>query len=386
MDAKQLVVGYRFGWQHALHAADDADDDNQRLIALVARELTQIKSGRYFFDICAASLLSADLETMTPANVVLIVSPELLLCQSHIERLKNLRKLGFCVALRGADLAFVSQGLSVLVGIDYLFIAIDDPQFKEISAWFRFNYPAAHVVVEQVPDWAKFDAYASSSQLILFENLCSAPRHNPSSSELSSDSQKIFRLMQMLREDADIRELEKVFQSDATLSFKLLRYINSAGFGLKVEIESLRQAVAMLGYRPLFRWLTLMLARSNSGSFSPALLQVSIVRGRFAELLARVFFSFAEAENLFVVGMFSRLDHLLGLPIEQVLKEIVLPAAVNQALVARTGPYGPFLAVAEASEQENGASAILAAALLLTPEQVNKAHLSALAWAKNLDF
>jgi EAL and modified HD-GYP domain-containing signal transduction protein len=192
--------------------------------------------------------------------------------------------------------------------------------------------------------------------------------------------------MQMVRENVDIRHLEKVLQSDATLSFQLLRYINSASFGLSVEIQSLKHAVAMLGYTPLFRWLTLMLARTSLDGFSPALLKVSIVRGRFAELLARDFFSKDEAENLFLVGMFSRLDHLLGIPIEQVLKDVMLPEPVNQALITRSGIYGPFLALAEVSERQSGAAADLAASLLITPERVNQAHLSALVWARRLEF
>ena len=84
--------------------------------------------------------------------------------------------------------------------------------------------------------------------------------------------------------------------------------------------------------------------------------------------------------------MFSRLDHLLGMPIEQVLKEIVLPDPVNQALISRAGVYGPFLTLAEASERERGTCANFAAPLLITPERVNKAHLSALVWARNLEL
>jgi EAL and modified HD-GYP domain-containing signal transduction protein len=197
---------------------------------------------------------------------------------------------------------------------------------------------------------------------------------------------QILQLLQMVQENADIRQLEKVLQSDSTLSLKLLRYINSAGFGLSVDIGSLRHAVSMLGYTPLFRWLILMLARTSPDGFSPALLELSIIRGRFAELLARDFFSKSEAEHLFVVGMFSRLDHLLGMPMEKLLGEIKLPETVNQALISRTGIYGPFLALAEASEHQSGASASIAAPMCISSEQVNTAHLSALMWARQLDL
>jgi EAL and modified HD-GYP domain-containing signal transduction protein len=386
LDAKQRVVGYRFGWQQVAGAPIDTAFDNQRLLALMASELSAFESGRYFVDVCATSVLSAELQTMVPANFTLIFGLELLQNSALADRLFDLQKHGFGLALRGADLTFVSQNKHLIIGIDTFLVALEDPQFDEITVLLGLQHPAIAVVVLQVPGWTEFEICANKNYPAFFEDLCLAPRTKQTSGKFNSGSQQIFRLMEMVRENADIREIEKVLQSDAMLSYKLLRYINSAGFGLRVEVESLRQAVALLGYTPFFRWLTLMLARTNSDGFSPALMQVSIVRGRFAELLAQDFFTAAESENLFVVGMFSRLDQLLGLPMEEVLKQIVLPAPVNQALVTRDGPYGPFLALAEAGERHCGESANLAAPLLISSARTNKAHLSALVWAKNLEL
>ena len=78
------------------------------------------------------------------------------------------------------------------------------------------------------------------------------------------------------------------------------------------------------------------------------------------------------------------LEQLLGIPIQQVLRQISLPAAIVQALLSREGVYGPFLALAQACELEDGCASDLADALFMTPAQVNKAHLSALVWAQNL--
>lgn len=386
MDAKQRVVGYQFGWQQPEGAQVDARRDNQQLLAMAAEQLTELKSGLCFLDACQSSLLSAGLQTMSPANSVLVFRPELLQDRASIEMLLTLQKRGFGLALRGATLAFMQQNEFLLPRIGYFLMDYDNPQFTEIVTLLKDRHPLTLVVVEQVPNWAEFDNCAKQNGLCLFENLCHSPRIYQPSTKLSSGAQQILRLLQMVQDNVDIRQLEKVLQTDSTLSFKLLRYINSAGFGLAVEIQSLRHAVSMLGYMPLFRWLTLMLARASSDGFSPSLLELSIIRGRFVELLARDFLSKAEAENLFVVGMFSRLDHLLGMPIERVLQEVMLPESVNQALVSRGGVYGPFLMLAEAIERQSGAAANFAAPLLITPERVNNAHLSALIWARNLEI
>jgi EAL and modified HD-GYP domain-containing signal transduction protein len=149
-------------------------------------------------------------------------------------------------------------------------------------------------------------------------------------------------------------------------------------------VQSLKHAVTILGYSPLYRWLSLLLATASTSGNSPVLLETAIVRGRFAEILGQPFMSKSEAENLFVAGMFSLLDRLLGIPMEEVLSTIQLPEPVVEALVSRSGVYGPYLALAEACELNSMLVSSIAETLKVSPIDVNKAHLSALVWAKNI--
>jgi EAL and modified HD-GYP domain-containing signal transduction protein len=190
--------------------------------------------------------------------------------------------------------------------------------------------------------------------------------------------------MQMVQNNDDVPKLESVLKRDPALTYKLLRFINSAGFGSGREVQSIRQAIAMLGYKPLYRWLTLLLATASTSGYSPVLMETAVVRGRLAELLGQKFLERGEGENLFVAGMFSLLDRLLGLPMKEVLDTIQLPDEVVRALLTRGGMYGPFLALAEACELNSNLVASLADSIGISPEDVNKAHLSALAWAQNV--
>jgi EAL and modified HD-GYP domain-containing signal transduction protein len=150
------------------------------------------------------------------------------------------------------------------------------------------------------------------------------------------------------------------------------------------EVQSLKQAIQLLGYQPMYRWLTLLLATASTSGFSPVLLETAVVRGRLAELLGQTALGKADAENIFVAGMFSLLDRLLGIPMKDVLQEIQLSDEVVKALLTRGGKYGPFLALAEACELNSNLVSSLADSLSLTPEDVNKAHLSALAWTQSV--
>lgn len=196
-------------------------------------------------------------------------------------------------------------------------------------------------------------------------------------------------LMRLAQENAPVVKLEAVLKRDAALSFKLLRYINSAGFGLSCEIQSLRHAVAVLGYQNLYRWLGLLMINAARKSASDALVTTAVVRGRLVELLGQHLFDAGERDNLFIVGMFSLLDALMRVPMEEIVSQIPLPESVCDALLHRQGPYGPFLQLAEALEHltESGTldnAEMLAMSLSLTPAQVNRAQIDALVWADSL--
>jgi EAL and modified HD-GYP domain-containing signal transduction protein len=113
-------------------------------------------------------------------------------------------------------------------------------------------------------------------------------------------------------------------------------------------------------------------------------METAVVRARLCELLGLTALPRGEGEHLFVAGMFSLLDRLLGLPMAEVLDTIQLPEQVVSALLGREGKYGPYLALAEACELDFDLVASLAASLGISPHDVNKAHLSALAWAQNV--
>jgi c-di-GMP phosphodiesterase len=199
----------------------------------------------------------------------------------------------------------------------------------------------------------------------------------------------IVTLMQLAQENAPVAKIEQSLKRDASLSYKLLRYINSAGFGLSCEIQSFRHAVAVLGYQNLYRWLALLLVTAARQSASSALVTLAITRGRLAELIGEGSFESQERDNLFIVGAFSLLDVILRMPLDAVLEQIPLSDNIRDALLRREGPYAPILSVVAATEAFNQprsrAQALELAELLgIAPQRLNRAQLDALAWAEGL--
>ena len=195
----------------------------------------------------------------------------------------------------------------------------------------------------------------------------------------------IIELINHVRNQSSTDDIEQVLKKDAGLAFNLMRLINSAGFGLNREITSFRQAVMLLGLKKLFRWAALLLTASRSGGAPSSLGQTAVVRGRLMELLALETLPPEDADQAFVVGIFSLLDVMLSMPMAKAVGLLNVPEAVSAALLRREGFLGDLLTLAEACESSDDAAFNRTAGLLhLTSQQINLAHLQALAWADQL--
>ncbi len=186
----------------------------------------------------------------------------------------------------------------------------------------------------------------------------------PVADKLNASHGQIVRVLNLVRRNAEIKDIETALKQDVTLSFKLLRYINSAGFGLATQILSFKHAVSMLGYDKLNKWLSLLLVTASKDPAAPALMQTAIARGRFMEIVGQASngaFDKGQTDNLFIAGAFSLLDVLLGSRMEAVLEQMHLPDAITNALLDHGGPFGPYLDLALAAEGEDMAVCRLAA-------------------------
>jgi c-di-GMP phosphodiesterase len=141
--------------------------------------------------------------------------------------------------------------------------------------------------------------------------------------------------------NAELHDLERLIARDVALSVRLLRYINSAFFGLHCEVTSIGQAVTLLGIENLQRWATLTVFASIDGK--PAELTITaLTRARFCEL-AGAHIRGVEGSQLFTLGLFSVIEALLDAPIEEVLKSIPFPQQMCDALIEHSGDMGRLI-------------------------------------------
>lgn len=194
-------------------------------------------------------------------------------------------------------------------------------------------------------------------------------------------------LMNRVERQESLENLERALKADPTLVYRLLRYINSAALGLKVEVTALRQALLLLGYLPLLRWLSRMLldAAAKEGASRP-LVHLSVCRAFVMERLAVVSGHADEAAEMFLCGMFSLLHLLLRRPLAELTATLPIPDRVRCSLLEPDADYSLHLRWVEAAES-GSAAAIREAlgALRMDPGVANLALLQGLAAARSLD-
>jgi hypothetical protein len=277
---------------------------------------------------------------------------------------------------------------AMTAGVQCRFIGFDARRFnlaqlKLLAARTRSLGIGIAFNVETAADFrACMEAGMTAASGWFFTSPTSAP-----AKALNPGQANIVRVLNLVRSNAEIREIEAALKQDIAISYKLLRYINTAGFGLSCEIQSFRHAVNMLGYDKLNRWLSLLLGTASKDPMAPALMHTALFRARLMELLANGLVDKSEYDNLFITGAFSLLDALLGVGIEQVLDAMRLPEPISDALLGNGGRYQAFLELALASEKNDGQMIAEQAAMLgLTATQFNRAQMQALSFADAMEF
>ncbi|KAB2875227.1 MAG: HDOD domain-containing protein [Burkholderiaceae bacterium] len=198
--------------------------------------------------------------------------------------------------------------------------------------------------------------------------------------------QFIVELINRVDREEPADRLEAVLKTDPTLAFRLMRYINSPAFGLSVEINSFRHAIMVLGYNRLKRWLALLLASASRDPNVKPVMYAAVRRGLLMEELGSQGADADQRSEMFICGVFSLLDRLMGQPLPELMRSIPVPETVRAALAEQSGPYHAQLELVRAIESESVIDIRNAAeATMLGLPEVNRAVLRALAGARQLD-
>ncbi len=390
LNADREVVAYELFDRSVARDEHSSASDAQLLFNMLSSPDAASLSNRktLFLNCTHDSLAGGHLDLIAPERVVLEIPP---LPISEVEQIE-VRLAGLQDAnRRGFRMAF---GYSVLTQpyAPWLplasFIKFDLSELKPdvVTSFVRLarEKSRAQLMAEKVETLAQYQLMADLG-VKLFQGYWFAKPVIVPGQTVRPAQANILQLINLVRKQASTDDIEDVLKRDPTLSFNLLRFINSAGFGARSEVTSFKHAVMLLGLNRLFKWSALLLTTVKAGDVPPAVGTTAVVRGRLMELLATEIMPPEERDNAFVIGIFSLLDSMLGISMQEAMATLTLPEEVTQALLHQQGPFAPLLALTIACETGDDATFATASQTLgLNDQQVNWAHLQALAWAETL--
>ena len=362
--------------------ADVALDVSQLLAAVGA--VWPAGGGAASLNVLSETLLQELLNAAPTSNLMIEVPSFMAVNALHSAAIRALHARGITMLLKGRPLSELPR--EVLPCFKYSIVDIDeDRRVLGSTAPAGVTRSIGHVQ-SGVRSLAQLDAsFERGAYAVLgwpIDDIVARPGRKAQ----QPDMQVIVELIRKVDAEESIDKLENTLRRDPTLAFKLLRYINSPAFGLRVEINSFSHAIMMLGYKKLKRWLALLLATAGQDANLRPVMFAAVRRGLLMEELARSSGDDEMRSELFICGVFSLLDKMMGEPFDSLLKSIPVPERVYQALAEDAGPYWPYCQLIRAVEAESLFDIRDAAEqLLMSQAEVNRALLHALAGASQLE-
>jgi len=274
-----------------------------------------------------------------PRNVMLEVAAERLAGEAQLQMATELQRQGVRLALNATSAPAPSR-------LPLRFQYVVQPASSTTDAASRSG-----LLMTGIPSRAAVqDAFARGAHALIGWPLEEPVREAPGA--LQPAQKAVLELIRLLQAEADPRALERAFAADPVLAYLLLTLANSPAFRRGQPIGSVTQAITLLGYRRLLKWLVLLLVIASKGSRALPQSYVAVTRGFFMENLAEAQRKLSLREDCFVTGAFSLLASITGIDAERLLKEVELPPTIVQAVLHGEGPAGSLLKLARALENE----------------------------------
>ena len=193
----------------------------------------------------------------------------------------------------------------------------------------------------------------------------------------------VVQLIEAIDADDSVEHIEHILSEEPILAYRFMRYANSAALGLRTEIESIRHGLMVLGYVVLRSWLLEQLPHATSDLNLQPVRSAMVLRARLMEQLLDAGDGNDLRRELFLCGLLSQIDLMLGEPLNAALARLPLSERVTSAILDHSGPYVPYLEVATALESsDTHATRGLCDSHQMNIENVNRALLRTLSNAR----
>ena len=385
-DRRSRVIGYELLFRSGPFNGYDVDDHDRASAETIANSFFEIGvdrlvgNGLAFVNFTRNTLVEEYATVLPRERLVVEVLEDVAVDAEVRGACERLKQGGYTLALDDYAPGVSSEGLLDLADI----IKVD---FRRVDAATRAELarrrptPSVKLLAEKVETPAEV-AEARELGFDLFQGYHFSRPEMRSGHRAPSALVHRLRLMQALgRPEPDLAEIEELLKRDPSLAFKLLRYVNSAAFGLRVQARTLQKALAYLGQAGTRAWAMIAILADLGRNQPFELIATSVVRGRFCELVGPAAGLADRAADLFLLGLFSMLDAITGRPLADAVAELPLAQDVQDTLLGRPTDLSAVLELARSYERGDWpAVADLGGRLTLPGPDLPPLYLAAVDW------
>jgi len=299
-------------------------------------------NNRVFINFSRKILLARYAYVLPKEKLIVEINDNIGLDHNLIDSIKGLKNEGYTIALARFDLKTLNDPLIDLADIVKLDFQSASPIKQQFIAR-RLMPRGVKLVAYNVRSYDDYHAAKEKGYSFFQGNFFCKPTVLEGASIPESKLSKLRLLHEVSQADLDFQKATDIIKYDVALSYKLLRYINSAYFGLQHEVTNIKQALLILGQKNLRKWASLMAVATLGDDKPSELLVTALVRARFCELLTENLNLEQRGDDLFLMGMLSMIDALLDISMEDALEEVSLAADLKEALLGHPGQLRSIL-------------------------------------------
>lgn len=316
-----------------------------------------------------------------------------LLCDNSItntddyrNRLKQLKQSGYKLAIFKLPVAEFENYKEILKLMDYIILDCKKVDVSKAKIYFSHQYPRLKICVGNVENQGMFDWLKKDKAFHLFEGEFYRIPVTKGETEIEPLKVNYLELMNIVNDaDYELTKAADIIGRDTALVLSLLEMVNR--IAVNSQITSIRHAAAILGQKELKKWINTVITKELCADRPNEITRISLLRAKFAECLAPSFGLALKASELFLMGLFSVLDIILNVPLEEALSRVNVSKDISEALIKRKGElaevYEFMLAYENADWQEVCRWLIVKN---IDIDTIYKAYTEAVCWYREMFF
>ncbi|MDR1117649.1 MAG: HDOD domain-containing protein [Oscillospiraceae bacterium] len=377
---------YRDNSSSSGYTGADGDMATSETIANTFHEIgvERVTGGKRAFVNFTEKLLLSNVATILPRHILIIEILENILPTPEIlETCAKLRKQGYKLALD--DFIFEPQFLPLLNVADIIKVDFLSTPMRVINKYAAvLKNKDIILLAEKVESQDIFDQ-AMEMGFSLFQGYFFSKPAIVEASERQLSPLKL-NCLELIRLSHDpnvnFERISSVIKRDVALSYRLFRVVNSAFFGLSYSIQNVKQALTFLGMNEVKKWITLISLAEMTEGKPDELIRISLIRGRFLEILGSSLNRVSNLEDLYLLGIMSLIDAIMDMELSEILGMMHISPNITGPLITRSGLYGELLSLVIHYEKSEWDEALaLADKYKITESTLNNAYLAAVDWA-----